>query len=82
MRYPRRHSRDRGDKARIYARAGIPVYWVVNVVDKQIEVFTQPSGPGDAPAYANQEVFAAGASVPVVLDGSTVGHIAVSDVMG
>ena len=75
-------SRDRGDKARIYARAGIPVYWVVNVVGKQIEVFTLPSGPSEAPAYAKQDVFAVGASVPVVLDGNTVGTIAVSDVMG
>lgn len=73
---------DRGDKARVYARAGIPVYWVVNVIDKQIEVFTQPSGPGDAPAYAQRNVFAVGSSVPVVLDGNTVGTIAVADVMG
>jgi Uma2 family endonuclease len=75
-------ARDRRDKGRIYARAGIPVYWVVNLVDRQVEVFTQPSGPGDAPAYGKQEVFAAGASVPVVLDGNTVGTIAVSEVMG
>ena len=74
--------RDRGDKGRIYARAGIPVYWVVNVIDKQIEVFTQPSGPCDSPTYAKQETFAVGSSVPVVLDGATVGTIAVSDVMG
>lgn len=73
---------DRTDKARVYARAGIPVYWVVNVIDKQIEVFTQPSGPTDAPAYAQQDVFASGASVPVVLDGNTVGTIAVADVVG
>jgi Uma2 family endonuclease len=75
-------ARDRNDKARIYARAGIPVYWVVNVVDKQIEVFTQPSGPGDSPAYAKQEVFAVGTGVPVVLDGNTIGTIAVADLMG
>lgn len=73
---------DRTDKARVYARAGIPVYWVVNVIDKQVEVYTQPSGPCDAPAYARQEVFAAGTNVPVVLDGNTVGAIAVSDVVG
>src|SRR5262245_28451011 len=28
---------DRSDKARIYARAGIAVYWIVNVSDRQIE---------------------------------------------
>lgn len=73
---------DRTDKARVYARAGIPVYWVVNVIDKQIEVFTQPSGPCDAPAYAQRDVFGVGAAVPVVLDGNTVGTIAVADVVG
>ncbi|MBN9119782.1 MAG: Uma2 family endonuclease [Planctomycetes bacterium] len=75
-------ARDRIDKARVYARAGLPVYWIVNVIDKQIEVFTRPSGPCDAPAYAQRDVFAVGASVPVVLDGDTVGAIAVADVMG
>lgn len=73
---------DRIDKARVYARAGIPVYWVVNVIDKQIEVFTQPSGPGAAPAYARHDVYAIGTSVDVVLDGNAVGTIAIADVMG
>ena len=73
--------RDRTDKARIYARAGIPVYWVVNVVDKIIEVYTLPSGPGNAPAYAKRDDYPVGTSVPVVLDGNTVGTIAVAEVM-
>jgi Uma2 family endonuclease len=73
---------DRGDKARIYARAGIPVYWVVNVVDKIVEVFTQPSGPTDAPAYAQRDDYPVGTAVPVVLDGNTVGSIPVADIMG
>jgi Uma2 family endonuclease len=73
--------RDRNDKARIYARAGIPVYWIVNVVDRVIEVFTQPSGPSGTPAYAKSDVFAVGSDVPLVIDGDTVGTIAVADVM-
>ena len=71
-------ARDRGDKARIYAQAGIPVYWVVNVDDKQIEVYTQPNGSG----YAQSDVYPVGADVPVVLDGTAVGAIAVADLMG
>ena len=39
---------DRYDKGRIYARDNVPVYWVVNVTDKVIEVYTKPSGTGDA----------------------------------
>ncbi|VTU02041.1 Uncharacterized protein OS=Roseiflexus sp. (strain RS-1) GN=RoseRS_2740 PE=4 SV=1: Uma2 [Gemmataceae bacterium] len=73
---------DRTAKARIYAGAGVPVYWVVNVVDKVIEVYTQPGGTGEAAAYAQCDVFAVGTSVPVVLDGTTVGTVPVSDVMG
>jgi Uma2 family endonuclease len=73
---------DRNHKGRIYARAGIPVYWVVNVVDKVVEVYTQPSGPGEAPAYAQRDLYAVGSAVPVVFDGTAVGTIPVADVMG
>jgi Uma2 family endonuclease len=73
---------DRHDKGSIYARAKLPVYWVVNVVDKVIEVYSQPSGEGETAAYSQRDNFAVGASVPVVLDGQTVGTIAVADVMG
>src|SRR5262249_14805000 len=33
--------RDRGRKKRIYARAKIPAYWIVNLVDKVVEVYTE-----------------------------------------
>ncbi len=33
---------DRDLKARIYAFAQIPEYWIVNLVDRQIEVYRQP----------------------------------------
>ena len=33
---------DRGEKASLYASAGIADYWVVNVVDRQVEVFRNP----------------------------------------
>src|SRR5262249_42881307 len=34
--------RDRRDKAALYAAAGVPEYWVVNVVRREIEVRTEP----------------------------------------
>jgi Uma2 family endonuclease len=73
---------DRDDKGRIYARAGIPVYWVVNLVDKVIEVFTQPSGPCEEPCYAMREEYSAAGSAPVVLDGIAAGTIGVAEVIG
>lgn len=73
---------DRHDKGSIYARAGLPIYWVVNVADKVIEVYTQPTGQGEAAGYAKHDDYAIGASAPIVLDGNTIGSIAVAEVMG
>jgi Uma2 family endonuclease len=33
---------DRGIKLRLYAACGVPEYWIVNVVEKIIEVYTEP----------------------------------------
>lgn len=62
--------RDRGIKKRSYARARIPVYWIVNLVDRTIEVYTNPSGPGEKPDYAEKQEYAAAEKVPLVLDGN------------
>ena len=35
---------DRKVKTPLYAQAGIPEYWIVNLNDRQIEIFRQPSG--------------------------------------
>jgi Uma2 family endonuclease len=72
---------DRGFKLRLFARNHIAEYWIVNLVDDQIEVYTHPSGPADEPGYAECRIYSAGQSVPLVLDGQTVGTIAVADVL-
>jgi Uma2 family endonuclease len=73
--------RDRGWKKRIYAAAEIPVYWIVNLVERQVEVFTGPSGRGDSPDYGTIQVCRPGDHVPVVLDSTEVGRIAVNDLL-
>jgi Uma2 family endonuclease len=37
---------DRRVKASLYARASIPEYWIVNLVDRVVEVHRAPSGSG------------------------------------
>jgi Uma2 family endonuclease len=37
---------DRGDKALLYARAGFPDYWIVNLVDRRVEVYRDPAPTG------------------------------------
>lgn len=73
--------RDRTDKARIYAGDGVPVYWVVNLVDRVVEVYSNPTGPVPGAHYQRQQVYHLGASVLVELDGKSVGSVVVSEIL-
>jgi Uma2 family endonuclease len=72
---------DRGLKARLYARAAIAIYWIVNLPDSQIEVYTDPTGPGPEPAYQQHRDYAATEAVPLILDGVEIGQIPVRDLL-
>ena len=72
---------DRTDKWRVYGRGGVPVYWVVNVVDRRIEVYTDPTGPAAQPGYRTRTDYQPGMAVPVVLGGVVAGTMAVSEVL-
>lgn len=37
-------AKDRGVKARLYAECRVPEYWIVNLIDRAIEVHTDPAG--------------------------------------
>jgi Uma2 family endonuclease len=71
-------ARDRSIKKQVYARAGIPVYWIVNLSERQIEAYSDPSGAGEAPEYRQRTDYAAGAEVPLVIQGRPAGHISVA----
>ena len=62
---------------RKYGAHGIAVYWIVNLVDHQVEVHLSPTSEG----YDVEQVYKAGEYVPVVLDGVEIGQIAVSDIL-
>ena len=69
--------RDRGEKRAAYGRGRIPVYWLINLVDRQVEVYSRPSGRG----YRSSRIYKPGQNIPVVIAGSRVGWIAVADVL-
>ncbi len=73
--------RDKVWKKGIYAKARMPIYWIVNLVDRMVEVYSDPSGPTELPDYAKRKDFGPGESVPVVLDGSEIGRIPVNDLL-
>jgi Uma2 family endonuclease len=68
---------DRGEKRMAYARGRIPVYWIINLVHRQVEVFSDPEPDG----YGTSKVHREGQSVPVVIGGLSLGEIAVNDIL-
>jgi len=71
---------DRLEKGREYARARIPIYWIVNLVESQLEVYSQPRG-GLSPKYRRKDISSANDLVPVVIQGKEIGRIAVRDLL-
>jgi Uma2 family endonuclease len=72
---------DREDKGSIYAEAGIPEYWIVNLVDRQIEVHTAPGPSPDGHRYTARQDYPPGTRVPLRLDGTLVCEIEVNGVI-
>jgi Uma2 family endonuclease len=68
---------DRGVKAELYARGGIPAYWIVNLVDSCVEVMTDPTPQG----YRRRVVCRDGESLDLVLDGAPVTQVAVRELL-
>jgi Uma2 family endonuclease len=57
---------DRRRKGSLYARAGLAEYWVLNLIDRVLEVYREPAPDPTAPfgwRYTRSEVFAASAFV-------------------
>ena len=72
-------AQDRGPKKRIYARANIPQYWIINLVDRQIEVFRDPdAAAGD---YRQQAIHGVQDELPVVIDGKTIGKLRLAELL-
>jgi hypothetical protein len=58
--------RDRTIKQRIYARAGIAIYWILNLRDRQLEVYKQPISQAETePKYQQCQIFKETESISV-----------------
>jgi Uma2 family endonuclease len=68
---------DRGGKLSAYARSGVPFYWIINLVDRQVEVYSIPQPDG----YRDRQIHQPGHLVPVVIAGVEVGRIAAVDIL-
>ena len=66
--------------AGVYGPSGIPVYWIINLKARQVEVYTLLKRRGTA-GYGKPRIFKMGQSVPVMIEGVRVGLIAVADIL-
>jgi len=69
--------REARDLIPVYGGGGIPVYWIVNLVDRQVEVHSRPGQRG----YRSRKVFKPGQQVPVTIGGQPLRPIAVDDIL-
>lgn len=74
-------ARDRGVKQRLYAQAGIPGYWIMNLITPQIAIYTDPVSTGRQAGYSQHRSYGPPAMVPVVLDVSEFGLLLVQDLL-
>ena len=74
--------RDRGEKRDNYGRAGIPVYWIVNLVDRQLEVYAHPvAGTRTGGAYPAPTILGESGAIGLTIEGQATGQIAVADLL-
>jgi Uma2 family endonuclease len=73
--------RDRTIKKRIYARAGIPFYWIVNLAESQVEVYSQPLVDVEQPDYSQRLNYGRSTFVPITIAGVEIGAIDVNNLL-
>jgi len=71
--------RDRTMKQRIYASAGISVYWILNLRDRQLEVYTQPRM--EESEYTHFQIFTEVESVTLTIQDLDLGSLWVKDLL-
>jgi hypothetical protein len=73
---------DRALKLQAYAAAGIPVYWIVNLDDRQVEVYELPVSPsGHTARYQSRTDYRPAQSLPLNILGTVVGQCAVDSLL-
>jgi Uma2 family endonuclease len=72
--------RDRTSKKRLYARAQIPVYWIVNLSAECIEVYTQPTTFEEL-TYQQQQNYGQSDQISIAIAQQEIGSLTVSDLL-
>ena len=74
-------TRDQVFKKAIYAQAGIPVYWLVNLIDQRIEAYSDPAGADESANYRQRRDYSPADQIPLILDGRSAAAISVRELL-
>ena len=69
---------DRSIKMPLYSRAGIPEYWIVNLMESIVEVYTEPTFDN---GYAIRRDYTRSDAVPLALEGVVIASLYVADLL-
>jgi Uma2 family endonuclease len=75
-------AKDRGSKLRAYARNGIREYWIVNCVDRWIEIYTAPSDATGESRYKKKKELHIGETASVKIKGQAPIEIDIAKLFG
>jgi len=73
-------SYDQTDKLVIYAANGIAEYWIVNLIDRRVQVYTEPRG-GKHPTYRTRRDYTLSESIAVAIKGRVFGSLPVREIL-
>jgi Uma2 family endonuclease len=73
-------ARDRS-KCALYARAGIEVFWIVNLVDRNAEVYLQPNRQADPPSFGQRTVYSERESIPIEIGGRELPSVPLAELL-
>jgi Uma2 family endonuclease len=71
---------DRTTKLGLYAFHEVPVYWIVNLVERQVEVYSDPR-QGPVPAYQHQAIFGIDDQITLTIPGQPIQLLQVREII-
>jgi Uma2 family endonuclease len=73
--------RDRESKKRAYARSGVSCYWVVNLIEHRVEVYSDPAVINNEADYSRRSDYGVSDEVPFLIEGKEIAKISVRDLL-
>jgi len=72
---------DRSSKWVTYAGARVPIYWIVDLGRRRLEIHSGPAGQGETAYYGLTQILGQDDEVALVLDGREIARFAVREIL-